>query len=180
MGSSCSNEPQYQRVPENPEKQIKSEQEPKGVNKIENPKPDISRKDRDTIKNPEFNHSQQDRDTIANNLISELEPTKQKMSTLAGKKPTRTISVVKKEEDDERLKRHPQIKGVLTEFDDVRQHIDDLLQNKDFDEYEEIHKLFTDKVIQPFTTHSNNEQRLMMGDHLAKTGYYCCYFRSYV
>ena len=82
--------------------------------------------------------------------------------------PTRTISVLKREDEDERFQRNPQIKKVLGEFDHIRLYLETLQNKNDFDDYEDLHKKLTDKIIDPFSAQSTDEQRLLMGDHLAK------------
>ncbi|CAG2221362.1 unnamed protein product [Mytilus edulis] len=153
MGAACSSEPEYKHIPDSA---VKETLHPSDLH--QNPakvvqKPHVEKKvkvDQDT-----------EIDTVP------------KMSTLSPGKapPKRTISVLKQMGDDERMKRNPEIKQFLTDFINVRVYIENLLKKDECDEYEELHKMLTDKIIEPFNKQTKDEGRLLMGDNLAKISF---------
>ncbi|XP_076101331.1 uncharacterized protein LOC143071117 [Mytilus galloprovincialis] len=153
MGAACSSEPEYKHIPDSA---VKETLHPSDLH--QNPakvvqKPQVEKKvkvDQDT-----------EIDTVP------------KMSTLSPGKapPKRTISVLKQMGDDERMKRNPEIKEFLTDFINVRVYIENLLKKQVCDEYEELHKMLMDKIIEPFNKQTKDEGRLLMGDHLARISF---------
>ncbi|VDI62430.1 Hypothetical predicted protein [Mytilus galloprovincialis] len=153
MGAACSSEPEYKHIPDSA---VKETLHPSDLH--QNPakvvqKPHVEKKvkvDQDT-----------EIDTVP------------KMSTLSPGKapPKRTISVLKQMGDDERMKRNPEIKEFLTDFINVRVYIENLLKKQVCDEYEELHKMLWDKIIEPFNKQTKDEGRLLMGDHLARISF---------
>lgn len=99
--------------------------------------------------------------------------------TMSRRAPSRTISVLKQQDEDDILKRNPGIKNTLGKFERTKSFLESLQNKKDFDDYEELHKKLNDDVIEPFTDHSTNEQRLLMGDHLAKIRFHEPLFEIY-
>lgn len=98
-----------------------------------------------------------------------LESTNHKMSKK--RIPNRTVSIIKAEDLGERLKRNPNMEEVLPTFVDVKQFIVNVIdQQEDIEDFDQLHKLFNREIIQPFEKLSNDEQRLLMGDHMAKIG----------
>jgi len=95
-----------------------------------------------------------------------LESTHNKMSRKG--RTTRTVSIIKAEDLGERLKRNPNIEEVLPKFVDVQQYIVEVIGQEDIEDFEELHQLFKREILQPFENLNNDEQRLLMGDHMAK------------
>jgi hypothetical protein len=91
------------------------------------------------------------------------------MSTRKGK-PNRTVSIIKAEDLGRRLKRNPNLEEVLPKFGDVQQFVVEVIGQEDIEDFEELHQLFDREILQPFEKLNNDEQRLLMGDHMAKIG----------
>jgi hypothetical protein len=100
----------------------------------------------------------------------DLESTNHKMSSRKGK-PNRTVSIIKAEDLGKRLKRNPNMEEVLPKFVDVQQFVVEVIGQEDIEDFEELHQLFNREILQPFEKLNNNEQRLLMSDHMAKIGY---------
>ncbi|XP_052098072.1 uncharacterized protein LOC127732904 [Mytilus californianus] len=159
MGAACSSEPEYKHIPHSAVIETLHPSDLQQNPAIVLQKPHVDKKvkfDQDTEKKEKLD-------------------TAPKMDRITPGKapPKRTISVLKQMGDDERLKRNPEIKEFLTDFINVRVYIEKIL-NKDEcvdDEYEELHKMLTEKIIEPFNKQTKDEGRLLMGDHLAKIGF---------
>ncbi|XP_061174816.1 uncharacterized protein LOC133183961 [Saccostrea echinata] len=92
-------------------------------------------------------------------------------STMSGKRrPVRTKSIVEGEAYDMLLVRHSELKPTLKEFDQALKKLQNM--NKITEEmYPKIYELLDKKVDDPFQDHQDLEQRLVMGNYLAKNGF---------
>lgn len=98
-----------------------------------------------------------------------LEPTNHKMSKKG--RVNRTVSIIKAEDHGELLKRNPNMEEVLPKFVDVQQFVVEVIGQEDIEDFKELHKLFNGEILQPFEKLNTDEQRLLMGDHMAKIGF---------
>lgn len=95
-------------------------------------------------------------------------------STASRRNPVRTKSIIEGEHFDTLLVKHPKLKPILKEYDKV---ITKLIQmditHKGIPEesYQDIYKLLDENIDDPFQDNGGLEQRLLMGNYLAKKGF---------
>jgi hypothetical protein len=90
------------------------------------------------------------------------------------------VNIIIQKDLGKRLKRNPNMEEVLPKFVDVQQFVVEVIGQEDIEDFEELHQLFNREILQPFEKLNNNEQRLLMSDHMAKIGYDIVVLLSYV
>lgn len=88
--------------------------------------------------------------------------------------PVRTKSIVEGEHFDTLLVKHPELKPILREYDKVMTKLTQMdITNKGISEesYPDIYKLLDENIDDPFQDNGGLEQRLLMGNYLAKKGF---------
>ncbi|XP_052699969.1 uncharacterized protein LOC128177327 isoform X2 [Crassostrea angulata] len=88
--------------------------------------------------------------------------------------PVRTKSVIEGEHFDTLLVNHPELKRILRKYDKVMTKLTQMdITNKGISEesYPDIYKLLDKDIDDPFHDNGGLEQRLLMGNYLAKKGF---------
>lgn len=95
-------------------------------------------------------------------------------STASRRHPVRTKSIIDGEHFDILLVNHPELKPILKEYDKVTTKLIQMDIKKEGipeESYQDIYKLLDKNIDDPFQDNDGLEQRLLMGNYLAKKGF---------